>query len=307
MALFDSHRPGFNLLLVLVVLSIALMSLDRIGTRWVERIDQGLGGATDGIIRTVHQPVVMAREMTRWFVDRRELQAELERLREENTLLRGQMQRFAALQREVDELRAMLHGKPSTIPGVLLARRIGHPPSPRGNLFTIGRGFGDDVRPGDPVIDAHGVVGQVLRSTRVGATVIELTSRDHMLSVILGDTGRSALLRGTGDRQLVVERVPERTDIEPGDLLTTSGIDSAFPRGYPVARVTDIELDEAQGFIRLIAEPVADLDRLDHVLVITEPPDAPAVSSGAGESLDQPAIDPAAGDGPGTPERGREG
>lgn len=295
MALFDSHRPGLNLLLVLAVVSIVLMSLDRIGTRWVNQLDQGLGGATDGIVKAIHQPVVMARGIGQWFVERRELHAEVDRLREENTLLRGQMQQFVALQREVDELRDMLDGEASTIPGVLLARRVGHPPSLQGNLFTIGRGHGDDVRPGDPVIDAHGVVGQILRSTRNGATVIQLTSRDHILSVVLGDTGRTALLRGTGNRQLIAERVPERTAIKPGDLLTTSGIDTAFPRGYPVARVTAIEMDEAQGFIRLIAEPVADLERLDHVLVITEAPDAAAdAESGAETTLERPAIVPPA-------------
>ncbi len=298
MALFDSHRPGLNLLLVLVVVSIALMSLDRVGTRWVGEIDRELGGATDGIIRIVHQPVAMARGIGQWFVERRELQAEVERLREENALLRGQMQQFVALQREVDDLRALLEGQASTVPGILLARRVGHPPGVRDNLFTIGRGHGDDVRPGDPVIDAHGVVGQILRSTRSGATVIQLTSRDHMLSVVLGDTGRTTLVRGTGDRKLIADRVPERTDIEPGDLLTTSGIDSAFPRGYPVAKVVDIETDEAQGFIRVIAEPVADLERLDHVLVITEAPDAPpAPNANQGRTLDRPTVAPPADDG----------
>ncbi|MGM0691736.1 MAG: rod shape-determining protein MreC [Pseudomonadota bacterium] len=297
MALFDSHRPGLNLLLVLTVVSIALMSLDRIGTRWVSQFDQGLGGATDGIVKAIHQPVVMTRDIGQWFVERRELHAEVDRLREENTLLRGQMQQFVALQREVDELRGMLNGEASTIPGVLLARRIGHPPSLQGNRFTIGRGHGDDVRPGDPVIDANGVVGQILRSTRSGATVIQLNSRDHILSVVLGDTGRTALLRGTGDRQLIAERVPERTAIEPGDLLTTSGIDTAFPRGYPVARVTSIETDEAQGFIRLIAEPVADLERLDHILVITEAPDIAAeADAGSDPTLKRPAISPPAKD-----------
>lgn len=300
MALFDSHRPGFNLLLVLVVISIALMSLDRIGTRWVSQLDQGLGGATDGIVKAIHQPVVMVRSVGQWFVERRVLQADAERLREENILLRGQMQQFVALQREVDELRAMLDGKASAIPGVLLARRVGHPPSLQGNLFTIGRGHGDDVRPGDPVIDAHGVVGQILRSTHSGATVIQLTSRDHILSIVLGDTGRTALLRGTGNRQLIAERVPERTAIKPGDLLTTSGIDTAFPRGYPVARVIAIEMDEAQGFIRLIAEPVADLERLDHVLVITEAPDAPTADTNAAsdETLERPIITPPTDDNP---------
>lgn len=283
MALFDTHRPGFNLLLVLVVVSIALMGLDRIGTRWVSELDNGLGGATDGVIRVIHQPIDLTQSVFQWFADRDQLHAELERLREENTLLSGQMQQFVSLRREVDSLREILHGPAADIPAVLLARRIGHPPNTQGNLFTIGRGLADDIEPGNPVIDAHGVVGQVLRSTRTGATVIQLTSRDHMLSVLLGDTGRTTLLRGTGDEELVAERVPERTRIAPGDLLTTSGIDAAFPRGYPVARVTTIETDEAQGFVRVLAEPVADLARLNHVLVITAPPDAPSNRSNGKE------------------------
>lgn len=283
MALFDTHRPGFNLLLVLVVVSIALMSLDRIGTRWVSELDNGLGGATDGVIRVIHQPIELTHAVFQWFADRDHLHAELERLREENTLLRGQMQQFISLRREVDSLREMLHGPATEIPAVLLARRVGRPPDTQGNLFTIGRGLADDIEPGNPVIDAHGVVGQVLRSTRTGATIIQLTSRDHMLSVLLGDTGRTTLLRGMGDSELVAQRVPERTRIAPGDLLTTSGIDTAFPRGYPVARVTAIETDEAQGFVRVLAEPVADLARLDHVMVITEPPDAPANGSNGEE------------------------
>jgi len=301
MALFDTHRPGLNTLLVLVVVSIALMSLDRIGTRWVGQVDRGMGSVTDGIIETIHQPVVMARSIGRWFVERGELHDELDRLRKENTLLRGQMQQFVSLKREVDELRGLLDGQASTVPGVLLARRVGHPPDLNGNLFTIGRGFNDDVRPGDPVIDAKGVVGQVLRSTAAGATVIELTSRDHILSVVLGDTGRTTLLRGTGDDQLIAERVPERTQIQAGDILTTSGIDAAFPRGYPVARVTAIKTDEAQGFIRVIAEPVADLARLDYVLVVTAPPDAETPQAAdESEVMDRPAVTPATGNGQAT-------
>ncbi|WP_372591792.1 rod shape-determining protein MreC [Guyparkeria sp.] len=293
MALFDTHRPGFNLLLVLVVVSIVLMSLDRIGTRWVNELDGGVGGATDAVIKVIHQPVALFQSVVQWFGDRDQLHDELERLQEENLLLRGQMQQFASLKREVDGLRQLLNGRPVEVPPVLLARRIGRPPNAEGNLFTIGRGLDDDVLPGDPVIDAYGLVGQVLRSTRSGATVIQLTSRDHVLSVLLGETGRSALMRGTGGRELVVERVPERTRVAAGDLLYTSGVDGAFPRGYPAARVTRVDMDEAQGFVRLHAEPTADLDRLDHVLVITEPPDSPTRPAAAedDESVDMPPVE----------------
>jgi len=275
MALFDSHRPGFNRLLVLVVLSIVLMSLDRIGTRWVDQMDSNVGGFTDGLVELIHQPVGFVEAVGNWFRERDQLIEDRQRLRQENLLLRGQMQQYTSLTRELDELRELLNGRPVEVPPVLLARRVGHPPRPDDHLFTIDRGLGDDVRPGDPVIDARGLVGQVLRSTPMGATVIEVTSRDHMASVLLGDSGRSALIRGTGNAGLVVDRVPERTRIQPGDILTTSGIEGVFPRGYPVARVTHITTDQAQGFIRLHAEPVADLERLNHVLVITEPPDRP--------------------------------
>jgi len=288
MALFDSHRPGFNRLLVLVVLSIALMSLDRIGTRWVDQMDSNVGGFTDGMAGLVNKPVELARGVGEWFTERERLIEERRRLREENLLLRGQMQQHTSLTRDIDELRELLNGRPIEVPPVLLARRIGHPPRSDDHLFTINRGLGDDVRPGDPVIDANGLVGQVLRSTRLGATVIEITSRDHMASVLLGDSGRSALMRGTGTAELVVERVPERIRIKPGDTLTTSGIDGVFPRGYPVARVTRITTDRAQGFIRLHAEPVADLERLDHVLVITEPPDRVEAPQAEGASESSP-------------------
>ncbi|MFW6041594.1 MAG: rod shape-determining protein MreC [Guyparkeria sp.] len=288
MALFDTHRPGFNLLLVLVVVSIVLMSLDRIGTRWVDELDGDLGSVTDGVIKAIHQPVALTRSVSRWFADRDDLHDELDRLREENILLRGQMQQFASLTQEVDALRELLDGRPVDVPPVLLARRIGRPPNSEGNLFTIDRGLDDDVQPGDPVIDAHGLVGQVLRSTGSGATVVQLTSRDHVVSVLLGETGRSSLMRGTGGRELVIERVSERTRIGTGDLLYTSGIEGAFPRGYPVGRVTKVDMDEAQGFVRLHAEPVADLERLDHMLVITEPPDSPDDSAVQG---DEPAAE----------------
>jgi rod shape-determining protein MreC len=295
MALFDSHRPGLNRLLVLVVLSIVLMSLDRIGTRWVDSVDSDIGGFTDGLVRLVDQPFRLARGLGDWFTERQELLAERRRLEEENLLLRGQMQQYASLSREVDRLRELLNGRPIEVPPVLLARRVGHPPRPDGHLFTIDRGLDDDVRPGDPVIDAHGLVGQVLRSTRLGSTVIEITSRDHMVSVLLGDTGHSALLRGTGESDLVVERVPDRTSIQPGDVLATSGVEGVFPRGYPVARITEITTDAAQGFVRLHAEPLADLSRIDHVLVITAPPDRPG---DAGTASPDTAPAPAEGERP---------
>ncbi|MDA3878532.1 MAG: rod shape-determining protein MreC [Halothiobacillus sp.] len=276
MSLFESHRPGITKLMILVLASLMLMALDRAGSSVAMRINTGLGSVTDGIARLTQAPSLWASDITLFFEHRSNQVATIHRLQEENLLIKGQMQQFYDLKRELGHLKTLLHGQTAVVPNVLLARMIAINDSPEQRNFTINRGLNDGVRPGQPVIDGHGIVGQVLRSSLTGAVVIEVVSRKHNLSVNLGDTGFIGLLRGTGTRDaLTMDRIPERYAAKVGDLLTTSGLDGVFPKGYPVARISQIHDDRGQAFINIVATPVADLDHLSEVLVLTAPPDAP--------------------------------
>ena len=62
--------------------------------------------------------------------------------------------------------------------------------------------------------------------------------------------------------------LPHGTDIQVGDQLITSGLGQIFPDGYPVAEVTALFPDESQPFMRVMAKPIAKLDRLKHVLLL---------------------------------------
>lgn len=276
MSLFESHRPGITKLMILVLASLMLMALDRAGSSVATRINTGLGNVTDGIARMTQAPGQWVADAILFFENRSEQVATIHRLREENLLIKGQMQQFFDLKQELDHLKTLLHGQTTPIPNVLLARMIAINDTPEQRNFTINRGLRDGVKPGQPVIDGHGIVGQVLRSSLTGAVVIEIVSRKHNLSVNLGDTGFIGLLRGTGTRDtLTMDRIPDRYAVKVGDLLTTSGLDGVFPKGYPVARVRQIHDDRGQAFINIIATPVADLNHLSEVLVLTAPPDAP--------------------------------
>ncbi len=276
MALFETHRPSITKLLILVLLSVLLMALDRAGSGIAQRINSQLATVTDGLARLVAAPVAWSEQFLSHWQSRQAQAEKIGQLERENLLLKGQMQQFFYLQTEVNRLSALLHGQNTPVPNVLLATRIAQHNNPEQRSFNINRGIHDGVAPGQPVIDAYGIVGQVIRSSLTGAVVLQIDSRRQALSVQIGDTGFIGVLNGSGTRNLLtLDRIPDRYPVKVGDVLYTSGLDGVFPAGYPVARVTQVQSERSQAFLNITAAPVAHLDHLQQVLVLTNPPDAP--------------------------------
>lgn len=276
MALFETHRPGITKLLILVLLSVLLMALDRAGSQVAQQINSKLATVTDGLARLVAAPIAWSEQFTAHWQSRSLQAAKITQLEQENLLLKGQMQQFFYLQTEVNQLKALLHGQKNPVPNVLLATRIAQHDNPEQHSFNINRGLNDGVQPGQPVIDGYGIVGQIIRSSMTGAVVLELDSRRQALSVKLGDSGFIGILKGTGaENQLTLDRIPDRYAVKVGDVLYTSGLDGVFPAGYPVARVVQVQNERSQAFLNITAEPIAQLNHLQQVLVLTNPPDAP--------------------------------
>lgn len=293
MTLFESHRPGITKLLVLVLLSVFLMALDRAGSTWVKHINTGIGSLTDGIARIVHAPATWGGDLSLFLESKTEQVKKTRKLEEENLLLKGQMQQFYDLQKQLNELKKLLHGHSTEVPNVLLARLIAVNDNPEQRTFTINRGVRDGVKPGQPVIDGQGIIGQILRSSLTGAVVLEVDSHRHALSVAIGDTGFVGIVKGTDARDtLTMSRIPERFNVKVGDLLTTSGLDGVFPQGYPVARITQVQDERSQAFVNITAKPIADLDHISQVLVLTNPPDAPPPPNAQTEQASVVSIPP---------------
>lgn len=143
--------------------------------------------------------------------------------------------------------------------------------------FMVNRGSADGVFVGQAVLDRHGVVGQVVTVGQWTAEVVLITDADHALPVVVNRSGLRTIAVGTGDRQSL--RLPYLTntaDIEVGDLLVSSGLGAVFPAGYPVARVSSLQVRPGQAFADVIAEPVSALDRDQEVLLLFN--DSPAAS-----------------------------
>lgn len=190
-------------------------------------------------------------------------------LEQENLALRGRLQRFLALQAENSRLRDLLGSSFKLGDRVLVAELLQVELDPYRQQVLVDKGTRSGVYVGQPVLDAHAVMGQVVVTNPLTATVLLITDADHALPVQINRNGLRTIATGTGRvNRLRLPHLPKNADVRVGDLLVTSGMGGVFPAGYPVARVIEVTDDPNSAFATVIAEPTARLDRSYEVLLV---------------------------------------
>lgn len=227
-----------------------------------------------------------------------ELYAENQRLREEELVLKTRLMKFATLEQENIRLRGLLEtsfkvGEQMQIAEVLAVNLFPHE-----QVLVLNKGSRFGAHVSQPVFGATGVVGQIVRVTPVSAEVLLITDSNHGIPVQVNRNGLRTVAVGTGQLdQLALPYLSGSADIQPGDLLVTSGMGGIFPPGYPVATVTDIAV-QGNPFAKVVATPVARLDRLREVLLVwskSDPvpraPEAPSAAAGGAAHTEASAAD----------------
>ena len=192
-----------------------------------------------------------------------------ERLLRENLILQGRSHQMASIQAENLRLRALLNSTEMVRSDVLVAELIGVSPDPVRHQLVLNKGENDGVFVGQPLIDADGLMGQIVEVSGGSSRALLITDATHSVPVQVNRNGIRAIAEGAGTLgTLEVHHVSATTDIQEGDLLVTSGLGGRFPVGYPVALVSEIVRDPGQPFARITAVPTAALDRSRHVLLV---------------------------------------
>jgi len=133
---------------------------------------------------------------------------------------------------------------------------------PTRQRLVLDAGSGDGVRVGQVVIDAGGVVGQVIETTPMHATALLLTDPDHAIPVAVQRNGVRLVAYGTGrSDRLALASVPLSSDVKVGDVLVTSGLGERFPAGFPVGTIAALRPDASRAFLVGDVTPAAQLDR----------------------------------------------
>ena len=120
---------------------------------------------------------------------------------------------------------------------------------------------------GQPVIDAHGLLGQVTRVAPLTSEVTLITEKGTIVPIQVARNGIRGLLYGDGNR-VELRYLPLNADVKEGDMLVTSGLGGVFPAGLNVARVSLVERDAGRTFATIQSEPVGLVDRGRFALVL---------------------------------------
>lgn len=253
-----------------MMLSILLMVLDH-RFHQTETLRSVLGTLTYPIQLLAELPADIGNWLADSFKGRTRLQTENHALRRENLKLKAELQQLASLQAENERLRDLLGSAYKIGNRVLVAELSAMDLDPFRQQVVIDKGSASGVFPGQAVLDAHAVMGQVTHVTPLRATVLLITDAHHALPVQVLRNGLRTIAVGTGriDR-LELPYLPNNADIRKGDLLVTSGLGGKFPPGYPVARISDVEPVPGKPFAHVTATPLARLDRTREVLLVWE-------------------------------------
>ena len=255
-------------LLVLVSLSVVLMVMDH-KYKSLESVRDALSLLVYPIQLSVELPGSVSDWFNESLATRRHLQEEIDSLRTQQFVQQAQMQKFAALQAENIRLRELLDSSFEVGEKVLIAELMSVNLDPYKHQVVINKGELHDIYPGQPLVDAEGVMGQIVHAGPYTSTAMLITDTSHAIPIQVNRNGLRSIALGSGTiNRLELPYIPNSADIQPGDLLITSGLGGRFPPGYPVATVTAVQHDPGNAFAAVVATPLAHLNRSREVLLI---------------------------------------
>ena len=215
-------------------------------------------------------PLRVGEFVTGLFQSRRELLEENDALREQLLLQQFDLQKLEHLEAENRRLNDLLKASSSVDEVVVRAQLAGIAPDPFTKRVLINKGSTDDVFIGQSVLDANGLMGQVVEVEALNSWVLLISDPQHATPVVVNRNGIRAIASGTRDslHMLTLNNVPNTADVQVGDLLVTSGLGGRFPPGYPVGIIKSVAVDPGKPFADILVTPTAQIDRSRNLLLV---------------------------------------
>lgn len=249
-----------------ITASVVLLSMEHITPR-LQPVRAALSLLVDPIKYAVDLPFEAAGRFSDSVKSYSALKAENQSLKQTQATDKIRLLKHESLEKENIRLRALLDSSYELGEQVLIAELLSVKISPPyENLVVVNKGSRFGVHAQQPVMDANGVVGQVIRALPLTSEIILITDPNHAIPVQVNRNGLLTIAMGSGElNRLTLPFLPDNADIRPGDLLITSGLGGTFPQGYPVAVVDNFKPPANK---QVTATPKATLDRNRELMIV---------------------------------------
>ncbi len=211
-------------------------------------------------------------------------------LQEEKAQLEDQLVDYETLKQENDQLKTQLGLEEEEPENQLRAASvIGRDPNDVFYGFSIDQGTLSGVTQGAPVITDKGLVGVVTQAYATTSKVACLLSEDVKVAAWSPKRQESGVITSdiatAGTGLLRLSYLSGSTQVQEGDIITTSGEGGSYPQGLKIGTVQSVEKSENDISQYAVIRPFEDLTTVKEVFVITDFP-----GKGEGEAqLDQDA------------------
>jgi rod shape-determining protein MreC len=262
-----SFSPIRKILIVSLV-AFGLMIIDSY-TEWLTPVHK----IVDNAVRPLYWLTNIPSRIQEWGeisgISRADLEQDNLRLKQESLIHRGQLQRMSELAAENLRLRQLLNATELLMDSVLVTEVIGVSPSPQSHTVTINRGRDDGVYVGQPLLDAEGLMGQIIKVYGGHSVALLITDNTHALPVQVLRNGVRSIVEGTSDyNRMTLKFVSPTADMVAGDQLVSSGLGGRFPAGYPVGTIASISQKSGAIFVDVEVDPSAELDKSRYLLLV---------------------------------------
>lgn len=254
-----------------MLLALLLMLGDH-HQKTVHRIRISLSTVVLPLQYAVNWPIDFINQLTTDLSSKKELRKENTQLRAQVLLLNAVLQKQYAIESENQQLHALLqsHYQENNY-RVFVAQLLAISTQPFVREVQLNRGINDGVFVGQPVLDAWGIMGQVIEAGPYTSWIMFITDPRSAVPVQIRRTGIRAMLIGNGN-QLKLINITQTKDIQVGDELVTSGLGGRYPFGYPVGTVAAIQNDPGEPFADITILPAAHLNQSRLVLLLEMAP-----------------------------------
>ena len=253
---------------VVVVASVLFLAASRFAIfDPLENTAQSLTAPVESALQDATRPVA---DFVNNLTDINRLTGENQTLREEKERLLAEIARLQEAEQELHQVQQLLELRGTgTGDSFIAASVFAREPNNLQDRIAIDRGRADGLREGMIVLTKQGsLVGTVSRVLDDVAWVTLITDPSSAVSGLIQGSRVQGVIVGAADGTLTMEFVEETADVKEGDLVLTSGIGGRHPTGELIGQIVDVERSAQELFQAVRVQPLADLSRLEGVLVL---------------------------------------
>ena len=245
---------------LMLLLALILMTVEH-HTQLLAPLRNVLSIAIDPLQHGVNRTVLLWKQGREQLFSRHQLIAENQQLRSTISAIQSRIKMLDNLQAENKHLRKLLDASKKTPERMMIAEVLAVSVGRFGYRVRLNKGLQSGVEIGQPVLDANGVMGQIVKVSPSSSIVLLITAPSHAIPATIQRTGVRVMVEGGGSLyQLRLTQLPRYIDIREGDKLITSGFGGRFPAGYPIGAVESIRHPFSDSQANVTVQPSAILD-----------------------------------------------